>query len=212
GNDEQFRYESATLLATVLHMHRGTPYVYQSDEIGMTNVPFTQLSDYRDIESLNYYNEAVAGGADPAEILAALQIRSRDNARTPVQWDASANAGFTTGEPWIAVNPNYRDINVAADRASERSIFRYYQRLIELRHSMPVVALGDFQLLEPEHPHLYAFTRTLAEETLLIVANVSNDPLLVDLIADRDPAEIIIGNYSQADATVLGPWEARVYR
>ncbi|HEV7948219.1 MAG TPA: alpha-glucosidase, partial [Glaciihabitans sp.] len=103
GNDEQFRYESATLLATVLHMHRGTPYVYQGDEIGMTNVAFTQLSDYRDIESLNYYNEAVASGADPAEILAALQIRSRDNARTPVQWDASANAGFTTGEPWIAV-------------------------------------------------------------------------------------------------------------
>ncbi|MCS5734373.1 glycoside hydrolase family 13 protein [Herbiconiux daphne] len=178
GDDGRFRIESATLLATVLHLHRGTPYIYQGDEIGMTNAAFTSIDQYDDIESVNYYAEAVAAGESPDEVLEQLRFRSRDNARTPVHWDAGAQAGFTTGTPWLAVNPNYTTVNAAADwAAGDRSIAGYYRRLIELRHSSALVALGDFILLEPEHPTLYAFTRALGDERALVLGNVSGDEL-----------------------------------
>ncbi|MFM9918446.1 glycoside hydrolase family 13 protein [Lacisediminihabitans sp. H27-G8] len=210
GDDGQFRFESATLLAAILHLHRGTPYVYQGDEIGMTNAGFTTIEQYQDIESLNYYNEEVAAGASPADVLASLAFRSRDNARTPVQWDASPGAGFTTGTPWLAITPNHTTINVAADRAAGlRSIFEFYRRLIALRHESPVVALGDFEMLEPEHPTLYAFTRSLGAETLLVVGNFSSEGLELPLSADGEP---VIGNYPQGEdvAGELRPWEVRV--
>ncbi|WP_416348848.1 glycoside hydrolase family 13 protein [Microbacterium sp. STN6] len=221
GNDDEYRYESATLWATVLHLHRGTPYVYQGEEIGMTNMPFDSLDDFRDIESINYYNAATKQGKSRDEVLKGLRHFSRDNARTPVQWDDSAHAGFTTGEPWIEVNPNYRHLNVAADRAADQSVFRYYQGLIRLRHENQVVALGHFELLEPEHPQLYAFTRMRGDQRLLVVANVSNDPLTLWSLqtADADElepwvsgGEVLMTNTQQGtDAGVLAPWEARIY-
>ncbi|MBG6057403.1 oligo-1,6-glucosidase [Cryobacterium sp. MP_M5] len=215
GNDTTWRYESATLWGLVLHLHRGTPYVYQGEEIGMTNVRFDSIDDYRDLESLNHYREAVDEfDLDPGSVLAGVQTMSRDNARTPMQWDATEQAGFTTGTPWLPVNPNHRQINVAADRAAEKSVFRFYQRLIALRHENPVVALGSFTLLEPEHERLYAFTRTLSEETLLVVANASDEPLDAPLPVDVSGAELILGNYpgDAVAAAALRPWEARLYR
>ncbi|PTL74210.1 glucohydrolase [Rathayibacter caricis DSM 15933] len=212
GDDGRYRYESATLWATLLHLQRGTPYIYQGEEIGMTNVPFSGIEDFRDVESLNYYAEAVGDrGEDPEEVLAGLRAQSRDNARTPVQWDGGEHAGFTTGEPWIPVNPNSIELNVAADRASERSVFEYYRALIALRHADETVQLGRFRLLEPEHPTLFAFTRTGASE-LLAVGNVSGEPLEVSLLAEWAGAETVLGNVPGSTGTTLQPWEARVLR
>lgn len=212
GDDGAHRYESATLWATLLHLQRGTPYIYQGDEIGMTNVPFAGIEDFRDVESLNYWAEAVGErGEDPATVLAGLRAQSRDNARTPVQWDDSLQAGFTTGEPWIAVNPNAAEVNVAADRAAERSVFEYYRALIALRHADETVQLGRFALLEPEHPALFAFTRTGPGE-LLVVGNVSGEPLEVPLLEEWAAAETVLGNVDGATGSTLGPWEARILR
>lgn len=213
GDDGHYRYESATLLATILHMHRGTPYIYQGDEIGMTNAHFSAIEQYEDIESVNHYAEVIAEGADPATVLEQMAFRSRDNARTPVQWTAGPEAGFTTGLPWIEVNSNADTINVATDRASgERSIFAFYQKLIALRHELPIVALGEFALLEPEHPTLYAFTRSLSDELLLVVGNWSSDRLALPSALVDGAGERLLGNYQNWNDAVLEPWEARVYR
>ena len=222
GDDGEFRYESATMLAAILHLHRGTPYVYQGDEIGMTNAGFTTIGQYQDIESLNYYEEEVATGASPAAVLASLAFRSRDNARTPVQWDATPLAGFTTGTPWLEITPNHSTINVVTDRAAgSRSIFEFYRRLIALRHESAVVSLGDFEMLEPEHPTLYAFTRTLGEETLLVVGNFSAVSLELPpaiagelVIGNLVIGNLVIGNYGEVPdvAGALRPWEVRVVR
>ena len=216
GNDAEYRYESATLWALVLHLHRGTPYIYQGEEIGMTNVKFDTIEHYRDIESLNHYREAVEQfDQSPASVLAGVHAMGRDNARTPMQWDDTAHAGFSTGTPWLAANPNYPVINVAADRAAANSVFGFYQKLIALRHSDPVVALGAFGLIEPDHEQLYAFTRTLGEVTLLVLANVSDAPLTVQgewLPDDISGAELLLGNYPVDGSAALRPWEARLYR
>jgi oligo-1,6-glucosidase len=161
GDDGTHRVRSAKLLATVLHLHRGTPYVYQGEELGMTNAPFATIEDFRDIESLNHHAEALAAGADPGTVVAALGTMSRDNARTPMQWDASRHARFTTGEPWLAVNPNHTEINAEAARADPDSVFHHYRRLIALRHEEPVVAHGDFEMLLEDDERVYAFTRRL---------------------------------------------------
>ena len=174
SDDPAYRELSAKLLATVLHLHRGTPYVYQGEELGMTNFPFAALSDFRDVESLNYYRHAIEAGRENEEVLAALRSRSRDNARTPMQWDGSPQAGFTTGTPWLAVNPNYREINAAAQRGDPGSVFSYYQQVIALRHELPAVAHGDFTMLAPSNEHIYAFTRRLDDVELLVVANFSD--------------------------------------
>src|SRR5919202_2730700 len=147
------------MLGTVLHLHRGTPYVYQGEELGMTNPPFASIEDFRDIESVNHYAEAVAAGARPEDVLTSLRAMSRDNARTPMQWDDSQHAGFTTGTPWLAVNPNYVEVNAKAALADPDSVLHHYRRLIELRHSEPVVAHGDFTILLADDPRVYAYTR-----------------------------------------------------
>ncbi|UPO76241.1 alpha-glucosidase [Arthrobacter sp. Helios] len=210
GDDGAFRYESATLWATLLHLQRGTPYVYQGEEIGMTNAGFTSISQYQDVESLNFYAEATSQGIQPEEALEALRAMSRDNARTPMQWTAGPNAGFTAGEPWLQVNPNYRQINSEADRAAEKSVFRYYQDLIRLRHTQDVVVLGGFQLEDPDHPHLFAFRRMLGDTEWLVLANVFHRDL--ELPPDLSVAgELVLGNYAgPGGASVLRPWEARV--
>ena len=211
GDDGQYRYESATLWATVIHLQRGTPFVYQGDEIGMTNAGFTSLDQYRDVESFAYYDYAVARGINEQHVLDTLGRVSRDNARTPMQWDDSPNAGFTAGQPWIDVNPNYRSVNAAADRAAEKSIFRYYRRLIQLRHESLLVSLGDFEMLEPNDPQLFAFRRRLGNEELTIMCNVSAGSLPVP--AYLGGPELVLGNYTESgDPGMLRPWEARVHR
>jgi oligo-1,6-glucosidase len=215
GDDGAWRERSAKLLGTVLHLHRGTPYVYQGEELGMTNAPLRGIDDFRDIESLNHFGIAVAGGADPAAVLASMRPMSRDNARTPMQWDASEHAGFTRGTPWIAVNPNHTEINAQAAVADPDSVFHHYRRLIELRHSEPAVADGDFTMLLPDDERVYAFTRRLGDTELLVVANFSGEPATADVpgAAAWAASELVIANVpAPADGLALQPWEARVYR
>lgn len=211
GDDSRYRYESATLWATLLHLHRGTPYIYQGEELGMTNVPFTSIEDFQDLESINYYNEATTAlGRDPEEVLGKIRIMSRDNARTPMQWTAGPQAGFTNGEPWLAVNPNYPTINADTDRSADRSIYRFYQQLIGLRHDNAVVRLGTFTLIEESHRTLYAFTRTHDGETLTVLGNVSGEEIA--LPPELGQGEWVLGNYPAGDPLQLRPWEARVLR
>ncbi|MDP9362646.1 MAG: alpha-glucosidase [Chloroflexota bacterium] len=218
GDDGADRVESAKMLATVLHLHRGTPYVYQGEELGMTNVPFAALDDFRDIETINFFRAAVARGAAANQIFAGIAAGSRDNARSPMQWDGSAHAGFTTGVPWFPVNPNYTEINAAAAVADPDSVFHHYRTLIALRHDLPVVALGDFAMLLEQDPRVYAFTRSLDGITLLVLGNFSAGEAPVDLpdAAEWAAAELLLGNYPDPDGSaagiVLRPWEARVYR
>ncbi len=170
-----YRDRSAKLLATVLHLHRGTPFVYQGEELGMANAPFTSIDDLRDIESLNHYREQTAHGIAADVVMQGLRHRSRDNARTPMQWDATEHAGFTANTPWIAVNPDHTDINAKAQLADPGSVFHYYRRLIGLRHTEPALTHGDFHMLHPDHEQLYAFTRHDADRgtELLVLANFS---------------------------------------
>ncbi|WP_448641495.1 glycoside hydrolase family 13 protein [Geodermatophilus sp. URMC 63] len=214
GDDSpRYRRDSATCLATLLHLHRGTPYVYQGEEIGMANFPFTALEQFRDVESLNHHVQAVAHGADAGDVLAAMRRMSRDNARTPVQWDASPHAGFTTGTPWIAVNPDHAEWNAQAQRADPGSVFAHHRRLIALRHEDPVVALGDFTMLLPEHDEVYAFTRSLDGDTLLVVCNLGGSVQdLAGLLPEAVGAGVVLGNLPEDDPAVLRPWEARVLR
>ncbi len=174
GDDGKHRVASAKTLATVLHLHRGTPYVFQGDELGMANAPFTAISDYRDIQALNFYAEAAArGGADLPALLLAMARMSRDQGRTPVQWDSSPGAGFTTGTPWLAINPDYVEVNAAAQVGDPGSVYEHYRQLIALRHTDPVVTEGDFELLLPDHPAIWAFLRRAGDAELLVAANFS---------------------------------------
>jgi oligo-1,6-glucosidase len=219
GSDApEHRVASAKLLGTVLHLHRGTPYVYQGEELGMTNVPFASADDFLDIESVNYYRMAVESGSDAEEVLAALRLGSRDNARSPMHWDASPQAGFTTGRPWAPVAPNHAEINAEAARADEDSVFHHYRRLIALRHSEPAVAEGDFTMLAAEHPTLYAFTRRHEDTALLVIANFSTDELDVaealDDVSGWADAELVLGNLAgpASPTAPLRAWEARILR
>lgn len=217
GDDGKYRELSAKMLAGILHLHRGTPYVYQGEELGMTNMTFGAISDYRDIEVLNHHREATTHlGHTDAEVLAALAPLNRDNARTPVQWDASRHAGFTTGAPWIAVNPNANHINAAAQVDDPDSVFSFYRKVIALRHAEPVVSHGTFTMLLSDDPHVYAFTRALADSAgapadgtataeLLVVGNFSGDERGVELGAQRwDDSELVLGNYPSDGGTSGG--------
>jgi oligo-1,6-glucosidase len=219
GSDApEHRVASAKLLATVLHLHRGTPYVYQGEELGMTNTPFAGVTDFRDIESVNYHTAALAIGRDPDEVVAALRAKSRDNARSPVQWDDSPNAGFSTGTPWSPVNPNYREINAAAQWADPGSVLQHYRAVIALRHAEPAVVHGDFTMLLPDDPVVYAFTRRLNDVELLVLANFSAAPVLAEVpdATGWDAAELVLGNLPTPPAATataaLRPWEARILR
>src|SRR5215203_6105630 len=218
GDDGEHRVRSAKLLGTVLHLHRGTPYVYQGEELGMTNAPLHSIEAFQDIESRNHYAEAVEAGDDPEAVLAAMRPMSRDNARTPMQWDGSQHAGFTTGEPWLAVNPNHAEINAQAAIDDPESVFHHYRRLIELRHTEPAVVDGDFTMLLEDDPRVYAFTRRLGDTELLVVANFSGEPASAAGIPDAErwaQAELLIANAQergQAPFLQLDPWEARAYR
>lgn len=183
----------------------------------MTNYPFTALEEFRDLESRNWYAEQTALGRDPAEVLDELCAMGRDNARTPMQWDASPQAGFTTGEPWLPVNPNHAAVNAEAARADPDSVFHHYRRLHALRHTVPALVHGDFTLLLPEHDHLYAYTRRHDRVELLVLANLSGEPVSAEGLPDAAVwarAELLLGNVPAADPArlTLEPWEARLYR
>ncbi|WP_068783488.1 glycoside hydrolase family 13 protein [Paenibacillus phocaensis] len=198
GNDKEYWAESAKMLATCLHMMQGTPYIYQGDEIGMTNIKFTSIEQYRDIESHNAYEELVGGGlVDKEQMLSYLNYKSRDNARTPMQWDASKNAGFTNGEPWIEVNPNYLSINAATQVTDKNSIFAYYQKLIRLRKQHEIIVYGSYELLLPESEELFVYTRTLDNQKLLVMCNFT-DQIVDFAIPDelqKCQREVWIHNY-----------------
>ena len=212
GDDGDHRVQSAKALATVLHLHRGTPYIYQGEEIGMTNYPFSSIEDFQDIESRNHYAAAVAAGQDPAAALDSLRRPSRDNARTPMQWDASPFAGFTTGTPWLQVNPNYRDINVEAAVADPQSVYAHYRALIALRHQDPVVADGDFTMLLADDEQIYAFTRRLGAVELLVLSNLSGREAGPGPLPGWTDAQTLVGTAPGDPARPLGPWEYRVLR
>jgi len=220
ADDGRYRIESAKMLATFTHLMQGTPYVYQGEEIGMTNVAFKSIADYRDIETLNLYRELVGEqGQDPQSVLGILHAKSRDNARTPVQWDGSPNAGFTSGKPWIKVNPNFKEINVQQALADPGSVFYYYQKLIRLRKENSVIVYGTYDLLLPDDEEIYAFTRTFEGDRLLVVLNFTSGEPVLTLPGQVGFAgkELLISNYpvdSSEDPRVLPlrPYEARVYR
>ena len=211
GNDNEYRVESAKMLAILLHGMQGTPYIYQGEELGMTNIR-CQLEDYRDIETLNLYRERLEKGYEKAEIMDSVYAKSRDNARTPMQWNDGENAGFTDGEPWIRVNPNYQKINAAAQMAEEDSIWKCYQKLIRLRKEYPVFAEGEFGMLLEEDENIFAYTRTDACSQLLVICNFYGSTVEVDLEELESAGELLIGNYKdRKQRRVLGPYEGRMY-
>ncbi|WP_164667982.1 glycoside hydrolase family 13 protein [Virgibacillus doumboii] len=212
GNDGEFRIESAKMLATTLHMMKGTPYIYQGEELGMTSVYFDSISDYRDIETLNMFHEKIAEGADEKQVMDAIHVKSRDNARTPMQWNSSANAGFTRGTPWIKVNSNYVDINAADAIADSSSVFHYYKQLIRLRKKYPVILYGSYELLLPESEKVFAYTRKLGSEQLLMVSNFTNETVQFKVPKEFMEAKKIIGNYKHSSGKPeLKPFETYVY-
>lgn len=221
GDDQRYWSESAKLLAAVLHLQQGTPFIYQGEEIGMTNVPFTGIEEIRDIESLNHFKESVGlFGKDPEEILIELRRSSRDNARTPMQWSSEVNGGFSTGTPWIGTNSNSSRVNAEAQRGHEDSIYEFYRSLIHLRHTEPLVVEGDFSLLAPEHPTLIAYKRSHDDGFLLILANYSEIPLEIANVEELaasgcNELDLILGNYRTSALNSLDPlrpWEVRVFK
>jgi oligo-1,6-glucosidase len=216
GDDGAYRVESAKMLGTILHLHRGTPYIYQGEELGMTNAPFASIADFRDIEALGHYAQAVeVEGRPPQDVLTVLRARGRDNARTPMQWDASVNAGFTRGTPWLAVNPNHTEINAAAAVADPDSVYHHYRRLIALRHTEPTVVDGDFTMLLPHDERIYAFTRRLDDTEILVLGNFTGSPVRAELddAAVWASAELLLTNTAApSEDLVLRPWQAVVYR
>jgi len=214
GDDSpRHRVNSAKTLGTVLHMHRGTPYVYQGEELGMTNTYFSAIEEYRDIESVNYHADALSLGMEAEMVMRSLSAKSRDNARTPMHWDDSSHAGFSEGIPWLPVNPNYLTVNARAAMEQPDSVFHHFRKLIDLRHEYPVVVDGRFQLLLPESEQIWAFTRSLDDSTLVVLANCSSRPVEVpgDAVPDLGRAQLLLATHSATDTLVLQPWESRVY-
>lgn len=219
GDDSPaFREVSAKMLATCLHMMQGTPYVYQGEELGMTNVPFGDIGDFRDIESINAFHELTGRGVfDKETMLRYLRYKSRDNARTPVQWDDSENAGFTTGTPWIMVNPNYKEINAARQTGDPDSVFSYYKKLIQLRKEQEIIVYGSYELLLPDHGQIYAYLRKLGEERLLVVCSFAGEEISIPAseLGDFAVEERLIGNYPEqawGEQLALRPFEAFVVK
>lgn len=219
GNDGEFHKESAKMLATTIHMMQGTPYVYQGEEFGMTNPKFDRIGQYRDVETLNYYEIMKQQGKPEEEIMEIIKHKSRDNSRTPVQWNATENAGFTTGTPWIGVAPNYPDINAEKAVAEKDSIFYHYQKLIALRKEHDIITYGDYELLFPEHEQLFVYKREYNGEILLSINNFYGRAAILDysenFIKDGFEIEVLISNYPDSPEfggeMTLRPYESAVY-
>ena len=215
GNDHpQYRETSAKMLATCLHMMQGTPYIYQGEELGMTNYPFQDPKDFRDIESIHAYEEWCKSDRLPYDTFwPCLTFKSRDNARTPMQWDDTQNAGFSTGTPWIAVNPNYTQINAKLQTLDPDSVFHYYKKLIELRKQYPVIVYGKYELLFQDNEDLFVYTRSLQDIKLLVVCNFTEKNIAFDIPEPFSNAQCLISNMHNAyqdPAVQLQPYEAFV--
>lgn len=210
GNDKEYRVESAKMFAIVLHMMKGTPYIYQGEEIGMTNCPISTIDEVDDIESINMYNERLDQGYTKEAIIESINAKGRDNARTPVQWDNSANAGFTTGTPWLHVNPNYPEINVEQSLADEDSVFYTYKKLIELRKEHAIVVWGEYELIEETEEEVFAYYREFSGEKWLVVANFSESKQTFML--EEEIGEVLVHNYHtslpKSGEVSLKPYEA----
>lgn len=211
GNDKEYRVQSAKMLAILLHGMQGTPYIYQGEELGMTNVEY-EIEEYRDIETLNLYKERLTQGYPKDEIMRSIHAKSRDNARTPMQWDDSDHAGFTKGTPWIKVNPNYKEINAASQVGDADSVFHCYQELIRLRKTCPVFVDGDFQMLLKEDENIFAYTRENADTKLLVICNFYNRTVQCPLAEAAAQMKLVLGNYKEVSQPgFLRPYEARLY-
>ena len=211
GDDsDEFRELSAKCIATCLHMMQGTPYVYQGEELGMTNTVFNSVDDFRDLESVNAYRELIESGLYTKEdMFPKIAHKSRDNARTPMPWDTSENAGFTTGTPWLALNPNYNKINVADQLKREDSVFHYYQKLIQLRKEYEIIVYGKYELLLPDDEHIFAYVRTLGNQKLLVACNFSKTEQKFDF-KGYENAKVLISNYDGniSEKATLKPYSA----
>lgn len=218
GNDGEFRVKSAKMLGTLLHMMQGTPYIYQGEELGMTNVRFKSIDEYQDIETLNMHKEKMDEGKNPEDIMKSIYIKGRDNARTPMQWNDEKHGGFTTGDPWISANPNYKDINADAAVGNEDSVFYYYKKLIQLRKTHDIITTGSYQLLLENDPSIYAYIRQNGLEKLLVVCNVSGEEQ--EFVTPGEltglKTNVLISNADAASGQLqptipLAPWDGIVY-
>ncbi|YCA44440.1 alpha,alpha-phosphotrehalase [Bacillus sp. JZ8] len=216
GNDQEYHKESAKMLATVVHMMKGTPYIYQGEEIGMTNPYFSDIKQYRDVESLNMFKEKKEEGCSEEEILAILKQKSRDNSRTPMQWNGDEHGGFTTGTPWISLAPNYEHINVKEALEDEESIFYHYRKLIELRKTYNIITEGDYKLLLRKDERIFAYTRNTEEEQLVVLNNFYSEEQSFSLPESViENGELLLGNYNDAPSLqrtiTLRPYESVIY-
>lgn len=210
GNDKEYRVESAKMLAILLHGMQGTPYIYQGEELGMTNVRY-DIEDYRDVEIHNMYKARIEAGYDKEDVMNSIYAKGRDNARTPMQWDDSENAGFTDGTPWIKVNDNYKEINAKSQVDDENSIFNCYRQLIKFRKEYPVFVDGDFTLLLADDKNIFAYKREYAGKSMVVVCNFYGRTIDMPLAGACKDMELLISNYEKGDEAVLRPYEARIY-
>ena len=216
GNDREYRVESAKMLATLLHGMKGTPYIYQGEELGMTNVRFEDINEYNDIETLNMYKDRISKGYSHDEIMASIYAKGRDNARTPMQWDSTENAGFTTGNPWLAVNKNYKFINAEYCLQDKDSIFYHYKKLIDIRKHNDTIIYGDYKLLLPEDKNVFAYSRELNGDKIVVVCNFYDKEVNLNFKEDFNNVEILLSNYKDSSIFMkdlkLRPYEAIMYR
>ena len=216
GNDKEYRIESAKMLATLLHGMKGTPYIYQGEELGMTNVRFDDINDYNDIESLNMYKDRLSKGYSHNEIMESIYAKGRDNARTPMQWDDSENAGFTTGTPWLAVNKNYDKINAKQCLQDENSIFNHYKKLIDIRKNNDTIIYGDYKLLCEDDENIFAYVRELNGDKILVVCNFYDKDVEFTFDGDLNYSKVLLSNYNDSSKMIeklkLRPYEAVMYR
>ena len=216
GNDREYRVESAKMLATLLHGMKGTPYIYQGEELGMTNVRFEDINEYNDIETLNMYKDRISKGYSHDEIMASIYAKGRDNARTPMQWDSTENAGFTTGKPWLKVNKNYKFINAEDCLQDKDSIFYHYKKLINIRKHNDTIIYGDYKLLLPEDKNVFAYSRELNGDKIVVVCNFYNKEINLNFKEDFNNVEILLSNYKDSSILMkdlkLRPYEAIMYR
>ena len=216
GNDREYRVESAKMLATLLHGMKGTPYIYQGEELGMTNVRFEDINEYNDIETLNMYKDRISKGYSHDEIMASIYAKGRDNARTPMQWDSTENAGFTTGKPWLKVNKNYKFINAEDCLQDKDSIFYHYKKLINIRKHNDTIIYGNYKLLLPEDKNVFAYSRELNGDKIVVVCNFYNKETNLNFKEDFNNVEILLSNYKDSSILMkdlkLRPYEAIMYR
>ena len=216
GNDREYRVESAKMFATLLHGMKGTPYIYQGEELGMTNIRLEDINDYRDIELLNMYKDRISKGYTHEEIMESIYAKGRDNGRTPMQWDNSENAGFTTGTPWLAINKNYTEVNAKQCLEDENSIFHHYRKLINIRKNNDTIIYGDYTLLCPEDKNIFAYTRELNKDKILVVCNFYDEEVTFSFDGDFNHADILLSNYKDSSTLIeklsLRPYEAIIYR